>query len=582
MDAKPKKDANGYAHRGEASGNGAGAGGAPVMSRLRKVWSVGPFYDAKLSGPSPDRFFCHAPDYRPARPDEGRAVAAGRFAAGREEIDCGDDPTAIFDRAGAGSAVYDAVQGWRWLAALAALKEDGAAPARDLASAWCDRFEDWSPAAWSPALVGERLIRLCQHGDLALARGDVVWRSRLLTATARQTRHIALCGHKAPAAYDRLTAAIALCLAGLCLPHCEEPFGRGLELLRREARLQLRPDGGHISRNPSRQLELVLRLRMVEEAFRRRGIATPGFLRHLTARAADHLDMFRLGDGRLAPFNGGYEEDEDATGAAVGQGEGVAGPGGFAKYSGFQRIDSGRAALLVDVGAPDLHEDPRRDRGLYGGGGAFHFAIGKERLVVNCGAGEHLPEPWPDALRQAAAHSTLSFDGADAGDGGATPFGPPAHRRAENDEGQLLEIERPFRTIAPATAGGAPVPSGAARRGHLRRLFLRRGGGELIGEDVLSGVETARRGQWRIRFHLHPAVRASLSRDGRSALVVLPSGAGWRFRSNARGLAIEKSVYCGAGGPPQGAEQLVLSSGGLEAAGDDDSIIKWGWKRVSD
>ncbi|MEO1015195.1 MAG: heparinase II/III family protein [Pseudomonadota bacterium] len=552
----------------------AGEGGSgAVIAQLRKVLAVGPFYDSKLSGPTPDRFYCQVRDDRPVAVEEGRATLAGRFAAGREEIDCGDDPTSVFDLVAPPDALYRAVHEWRWLSALAALGEEGAGPARDLAAAWCDRFEEWSPATWTPALAGERLIRLCQHGELLLATRDVVWRSRILAATARQTRHLALSGHKAPIAYDRLTAAIALCLTGLCLPGCDEPLRRGLEFLRREARLQMRPDGGHVSRNPSRQLEIVLRLRMIEDAFRRRAVATPGFLKHLAARAVDHLDMFVLGDGRLALFNGGYEESEDAARAAVGGGEARAGPGGFAKYSGFQRLDAGRSAMVVDVGAPDLdeHGGGHRSSG-YAGAGSFHFAVSKDRMIVNCGAGDHLPDPWPSALRQAAAHSTLSFDG----EGADVAFDPPAHRRAENDHGQLLEIEKRFR----ARSGTASERGGAG--GHMRRLFLRRGGGELIGEDALFGFERAHRANWRIRFHLHPSVRASLARDGRSALIVLASGEGWRFRTDFEGLRLEKSLYCGAGGTPQGAEQIVLAPGGLEPAGVGDMVVKWGWKRVSD
>jgi len=47
-----------------------------------------------------------------------------------------------------------------------------------------------------------------------------------------------------------------------------------------------------------------------------------------------------------------------------------------------------------------------------------------------------------------------------------------------------------------------------------------------------------------LRFHLHPTVRASQSRDGRS--VVLQAGnapIGWRLRSDAQDISIEASVY---------------------------------------
>src|SRR5690606_28270686 len=152
---------------------------------------------------------------------------------------------------------------------------------------------------------------------------------------------------------------------------------KGVELLRRELRLQIRPDGGHISRNPSRQLEIVVRLQMVLKALEARRMPTPGFLRHMIGRAAAHVQLFRSGDGRLAVFNGGYEDDGAALSSALTAVDEAAEPTGFARHSGFQRLEAARSVLIADIGAA---RGGATATGGFQGGASFHFSSGRSRL----------------------------------------------------------------------------------------------------------------------------------------------------------------------------------------------------------
>ncbi|MGE0408626.1 MAG: heparinase II/III family protein, partial [Amphiplicatus sp.] len=433
---------------------------------------------------------------------------------------------------------------------------------------WLDRIGKWSPDAWAPALAAERLTQLCCHSAMLTRGTDALWRSRLLTSMARQTRHLARAAHRAETDFDRLMTALGLSIAGLSLPGCDAPAERGLELLRRELRLQIRPDGGHVTRNPSRQLSIVLRLQTVLKALATRRLPTPSFLKHALARAAANVQFFRAGDGRLAIFNGGYEDDARAVLAALEALDPDAVATGFARHTGFQRLEAGRALVIADVSAP-----PSSRR--FEGAGSLHFSSGRSRLVVNCGAGAHLSSDWTKALAQAAAHSTLSAESAAAmallSAGGAV-----IHRRAEDERGQLLEIDRSF---------GAPEKS-AGR--HLRRLFLSPGGDNLRGEDQLIGAPPALAASWRLRFHLHPSVKASLARDGRSVILALQNREGWRFRTNCHVLRLEKSVYCGEGGVPAASEQIVLAAGALDDRHEGgrhdgenrDMPVKWAFRRL--
>lgn len=534
--------------------------GQDMLARVQRAWGESPFYQAQLKGPAPDRLLHHPVDPRTPDPALAEALFKGRLTIGAESVDCEGEIDRVWDLAAAPGPLHSFLHDFSWLRHASALGQAATASARLLTQGWLDRCEKWSPDAWTPYLTGERLTQLCAHSGLVLKGGDALWRSRVLTSMARQTRHLARAGHRSGTGYERLMTAAGLVLAGLCLPGCDTEVERGLELLRRELRLQVRPDGGHVSRNPSQQLAMVVRLQMIQKALEARRTPAPGFLRHVIGRAAANVQFFRAGDGHLAVFNGGYEDDPKSILAAAEAVDPDIAPPVFARHSGFQRLEVGRTLIIADASAP-------RAGSRFESAGSFHFSSGRARIVVNCGNGAHLPGDWGKALCQAAAHSTLSTDPAAAG---APLFsgGLVTHRRAEDGRGQLLEIERCL--------------GGGERDGprYIRRFFLTADGDSLRGEDALIAAPAALAAGWRLRFHLHPGVKASLARDGRSVILALPSREGWRFRTNCPALKLERSVYCGAGGLPAACEQIVLSPGGLEAASPGDMVIKWAFRKL--
>ena len=535
----------------------ARAGPRDVIARVQKAWGESPFYQARLKGPAPDRLLFQPAD--PFTPDKefAHSFARGRLAFGDALLDCEGELGRIWDLVEPDGPMNAFVQEFSWLRHLEALGEDGQTIARTLMKAWLDRYEKWSSEAWNPYFVSERLVQLCAHAPLLLARADALWRSRVLASMARQTRHLAHTAHRAETGFDRLMTALGLCVAGYCLPGCEGPAERGLEMARRELRLQLRADGGHVSRNPSRQLRLSVRLQTVLQGIESRGFQAPGFLRHTVMRASAMTAFFRCADGKLAVFNGGYEDDGRAVLAIHDAIDPESAPTGFARHSGYHKLTTGRALVIADTGDDS---GPRRFRSA----GSIHFSSGRSRLIVNCGSGGHRAPAWRKALEKRGAHSVLSFDDADA-----PSFGAISHRRAEDAKGQLLEFERQLLN-----------GQGADGR-YVRRLYLAAGGGDLRGEELLEGLarEGLKAAVWR--FHLHPSVRASLARDRRSVILLLPNKEGWRFKSNAAALNLEKSAYCGAGGAPVAAEQIVMKAANIAQRGESGAVTaRWALRRL--
>ena len=544
-------------HPAQSANEKAGNGARSIIARMRKVWGESPFYQAQLKGPAPDRLFYKPDD--PRNPDQALAqsLAQGRIALGEDCVDCEGELDELWDLIRPDTQLYAYMHEFSWLSHLSALENKGEDPARILMKAWLDRYERWSSETWTPYFVAERLAALCAHHPLLLSGADALWRSRVLTSMARQTRHLARTAHCAETGYERLMTALGLGLAGYCLPGCEGPAERGLEMVRREVRLQFRPDGGHVSRNPSRQLKLAFRLQSLADAIEARGLQAPGFLRHIVARASAMAIFFRCADGRLAVFNGGYEDDGRMVLAVQKAMDAEAAPADFARHSGYHRIAAARSLLIADsIGEAGA-------RPSFQSGGSLHFSSGRSRIFVNCGNGGHRSEEWRKALERRAAHSALSFEPPLS-----VTFGEIGHRRAEEAQGQLLELERQLMT---ARTDGAQ---------YVRRLFLSASGADLRGEEILTSApaDFLRGAVWR--FHLHPSVRASLARDRRSIILLLPNKEGWRFKSNCPEIRLDKSIYCGGGAAPLSTEQIVIEGARYATVENGELTARWALQRL--
>ena len=90
-------------------------------------------------------------------------------------------------------------------------------------------------------------------------------------------------------------------------------------------------------------------------------------------------------------------------------------------------------------------------------------------------------------------------------------------------------------------------------------------------KDRLTGRSGA---PFALRFHLHPAVEASLIEDGGSARLRLASGAVWRLRASGAELSLGESIYLGTG-ELRKTQQIVLSG----ITGPSGATVRWALRR---
>ncbi|MCW5724422.1 MAG: heparinase II/III family protein [Maricaulaceae bacterium] len=570
-----------------ARGPGPGDFARAALARLRResfdtLMAAGAVRAALPAGRAPQALATVPESLRPGDPARGAAILAGRFAFCGEVLEF-DEPQAAWAGPAPNRAFAAHQHGFGWLADLLACEDPQAAEAaRALTDGWIAGFGRWNGFSWAPEVLALRIIAWLEAAEALFgADGDEGRRRARLSALVRQAAHLrrsaALTADGAP----RLRAATALALAGVSLGDAAA-LKTGLALLEREVARQILPDGGHAGRAPEAAAETLIDLVMLDETLATARQPQPDFLARAIARLGPMARFFRMCDGALAAFHGGGEGDRRALDAALSRDAARGRPFGFAPHSGYHRAEAAGAVVLFDGGAPaagaEAHASPL----------AFEFCAPGGRIVVNCGWSADQPPNWREAVRATAAHSALTLE-----EVSAFRLAPPGLAR--------LLLGAHFATVAAVNARRNEEEMGVWLEGrhdgyragyglaHRRRLFLAADGGDLRGEDALfrpvedgeaEDVDTRRR--FAIRFHLHPGVKASLSRDAMSALLVLPNGDGWRFRTDGGPVRLERSVYLAAGGSPKRSSQIVLT-GEAEPYGAGDRApnrVRWAFQRL--
>ncbi len=531
-------------------------------SGFRQLVYASRVYGYSLLGKAPANLLGTPPDLWPGMRETGAALAEGIFSAAGQQFRL---DSLASEPDGAREAWLEALHGFAWLGHLRAFGGDLARRrAVQFVESWMAANGHWRPLAWRPDILAERLVNLLVHFAFLTsgAGAGEEFRRAVLASLGRQARHLARAAGRGTEGAARISVLKGLIHAGVCLPDGERNLKTGLGLLETETARQILPDGGHFARSPAEQARILKQYVGIRETLAAAHREIPDWLPGTIDRLALMLRALRHGDGGLALFNGSCEQDGAELDAilakAIVRGRSLS----SAPHVGFHRLAAGRTLVIMETGRPPARE---ANRWAHAGTLSFEMSIGKERLIVNCGAAPWGDADWRHAMRTTAAHSTLIVDdinSSEIDDAGGFLRGPvivTASRR-EIDGSVILETSH----------DGYEELMGLI---HRRLIMLAPDGGEVRGEDNLIGSGGK---NYALRFHLHPRVKANLLRDGKSVLMKLPRGGGWRFVSRDGKLAVEESIYFGDGASRKKSLQIVLS-GSLAGAG---ATARWHLIRV--
>jgi uncharacterized heparinase superfamily protein len=432
-----------------------------------------------------------------------------------------------------------------------------------------------STTAWEPRVVVRRTLSFLSQSPMILEGADREFYRRFM----RALRHARLFLERQLAARlvsgeDCLFAAICLAELGLCMQASGRSQLRSTRLLADELTRQIRPDGGHVSRNPEVLTRLLLDLLPLRQTYAARAVSPPPQLLNAIDRMLPMLRMLRHGDGTLALFNGMGVTAPDTLATVLAYDDARAKALVNAPHSGYQRVEAGASLLIVDTGRPPPAEFSKL---AHAGCLSFEFSIGAQRLIVNCGAPDANRITARRAARATAAHSTLLID-----DTSSCRFaGQRGLEKWLHDEilsgPRQVGVERqnlPMRTRLLLSHDGYRWRFGLI---HERRLTLSTGGARLEGEDRLKPASPKANHShgYALRFHIHPSVRLQSVLEGRAVLLDLPDDSRWVFTAQEHQIDIEESIFFAATDGPRPCEQIVVY-----ARTDQATQIAWAFRRI--
>jgi len=527
------------------------AAGRGLRRQVQAEWFGSPFHLLTLRGPKPQGVAAAPHDPRPARAARSAPILNGVYLFAGQSLDVGPggDP---WDRPSPTRPFSEALHRMDWMGDLIAAGEAGEREALRLALDWRRIFGRWNSFSWSPPILQRRVINLaCGLRRIASRAADVEG-AQLCDSVARQARHLLKIDDGPIAAAERAAAA-GVAGSALAGEAGERLMAKALERLEALLPQTVLADGGHASRSPEAGLALLLDLLTLDDGLSQRGRAVPPEMARAIDRLSAAMRLLILPDGRLPAFQGGEEGNPEHAAAARAALDVADGPSPQSlPQTGYQRLAGKSLTLIADAARPAT--------GAWSEGAtaqplAIEVLAGADRLITNCGWSA--ASGAPQTLRLTAAASTLSLGDGSAGEparglmsGALLRKGPRnvTAKRHEAPEGGWLELSH----------DGWAEDWGLI---HHRMIYLDRLSDELRGEDSLSpirpggGVE--RDAALAIRFHLHPQVKASLARDGRSVLIQGATTKGWWLRNDAAEVSIEPSVHY-EGGQPRRTSQIVL------------------------
>jgi uncharacterized heparinase superfamily protein len=507
-----------------------------------------------------DRLLIAPQDLRTADPTRASEIYAGRFAfAGKIVICDGRSPFVMLPPSDEWATV---LFGFGWLRHLRAA-ESGItrANARALVDEWISLPGSWDSVGWRPEVVARRIMSWLSQAPLVLHDADARFYRRFLRSLTRQVRYLRRTAGNTHDGLPRFQCVIALTDAALCMAGQERLLKSTTRRLVEELQRQILPDGGHISRNPGALIELLVDLLPLRQAFAARNVVPPAALNNAIDRMMPMLRFFRHGDGNFALFNGMGPTSGDRLATVLAYDDARGTPVANAPYSGYQRVQADDIVVVVDTGPPPpvgLSQE------AHAGCLSFELSSRQHRIVVNCGLPATNRESWRQLARATAAHSTVTF----------------------NDSSSCRFLaSRPLQRLLgmPVVDGPGNVPVAREDRGdatllrvshdgyaprygviHQRTIRLAMDGGRLDGEDMFlpagggESLPTNKPDAFAIRFHLHPAVKASRLSDGHSVMLMLPNRHVWSFTAYEDRVEVEESVYLASTDGPRRTVQIVV------------------------
>ncbi len=426
---------------------------------------------------------------------------------------------------------------------------------------------------WHPDIVSRRLINWLTHSDIILPSKKGSLHKKIMRSFGEQLHLLSKNYKSIPVNYSKMQAAQALLFGGLSIAGQASLYDKFMPRYLYELTTQILPDGSHISRNPETLAHLILDLLQIRTMLETCKKAPHQRIEEKLPLMYKALRFMRLGDGKLARFNGvcnNYIEEityclyRDKTRLPIGH---------ELPDAHYFRLASGDSLLIADGGkAPPAHAGQKAQASAT----SFEFSAGIHPIIINSGLDPFAEEKDYLYTRSTRAHSTVVLsDYSSARMQTISPkgypesldilIGPPEVNSTltETEDSQTLKLSH----TGFVSVGGIKVQ---------RTLTLTKNGFHLNGEERLIRVNNATLAQNSVAtlFHIHPNNHVERL-DSRAALITLPDGEQWRFTVTGAKISLSESTFYDADEP------LISTLLTMNGPQDTNEVVQWELVSVS-
>ena len=416
--------------------------------------------------------------------------------------------------------------------------------AKELTYEWIKKHSKKNRVSWEPEIVSRRIISWLSHVSVLLEDDDDAFYDQVMKSLTQQIHYLSASYQDIPDGQPRLTALIALNLAGLCTTGQDNLLDKHLPVLCHELKRQILDDGGHVSRNPWIPVSLMFDLLPLKQCFVSRGLEIPDVLTQSLKTIPSMIRFLRLGDGCLAHFNGMAATLPDMLATVLAYDDYSENIKNHANKTAYSRMEIASTVVLADTGAPpDLSLSNEAHAGCL----SFEMSSGIYPLIINCGAPSAVNREWHLTARTTPYHSTLSINKNSSAKllknnlihkylGSSLLKGP-----------KNVTVEctnEPDKQIINANHDGFADRYNAI---YSRKLILSKNGNLLEGHEHLwpynESPSKQKRFPFALHFHFHPDIDPTFSEDRKKIVITLLNGETWHFSTTSLVPAIEESLF---------------------------------------
>ena len=426
------------------------------------------------------------------------------------------------------------------------LKSEGIIKARtiprSLVESWIDEGYNLSSKEFRAETMVSRITSWCFNYSWFAESGRLDFQKKLLHSIALQTKYLEL---KLTDSNNHLEKIIIIkgIIVGQSILYQETVTIKSLlDLLEDELYFLINPDGGHKTRSPILQIELLRHLVEVRSvvAILKNVDATNLHIR--TIKMGEFCRSFQMPDDFFSWFHGGSLVSKDMikqTLDRIGYKNKVF---NVAEDTGFCRMSTIDSLVFIDIGSKKNTSDDKK-ASLF----AFEFFYKKQKIISNLG---ELINPnlqhAKDSLASSAAHSTLNIDdrnNIDLSGNRKTKVFNVKYNKIEN--GRLLDVMH----------SGYEEIYGIH---HRRQIFLSQKKSELRGRDEIINIDNIGviPKSANIRFHVYPEIDLIKTRNG-SLLLNHKKGFTWKLSVENQNISTHNSMMFTSKGPLE-CQQIII------------------------